>query len=77
ADIMKLAMLKVAENLKSSKLTAKILLQVHDELVLEAPDNEIQEVVALVQSAMEGVYSLEIPLTTDAKTGVDWGSLTG
>jgi DNA polymerase-1 len=69
-------MLKVADKLKSSNLTAKILLQVHDELVLEAPEKEIQEVVALVQSAMEGVYSLEIPLTTDAKTGLDWGSLT-
>jgi len=46
-------------------------------LVLEAPEKEIQEVIALVQSAMEGVYSLEIPLTTDAKSGLDWGSLTG
>ena len=77
ADIMKLAMLAVDEKLKISKLSARILLQVHDELVLEAPEKEIQEVIALVQSAMEGVYSLEIPLTTDAKSGLDWGSLTG
>jgi len=77
ADIMKLAMLAVDEKLKNSKLSARILLQVHDELVIEAPENEIQEVIALVQSAMEGVYSLEIPLTTDAKSGLDWGSLTG
>ncbi len=77
ADIMKLAMLAVDEKLKTSKLSARILLQVHDELVLEAPEKEIQEVIALVQSAMEGVYSLEIPLTTDAKSGLDWGSLTG
>lgn len=77
ADIMKLAMLAVDEKLKNSNLSARILLQVHDELVLEAPEKEIQEVIALVQSAMEGVYSLEIPLTTDAKSGLDWGSLTG
>ncbi len=77
ADIMKLAMLAVDEKLKNAKLSARILLQVHDELVLEAPEKEIQEVIALVQSAMEGVYSLEIPLTTDAKSGLDWGSLTG
>ncbi len=77
ADIMKLAMLAVDEKLKTSKLSARILLQVHDELVLEAPENEIQDVIALVQSAMEGVYSLEIPLTTDAKSGLDWGSLIG
>ena len=76
ADIMKLAMMEVDKELKSSKLSAKILLQVHDELVLEVPDNEVQEVIGLVQSAMEGVYSLEIPLTTDAKSGRDWGSLS-
>ncbi len=76
ADIMKLAMLAVSETLEQSKLTARILLQVHDELVLEAPEKEIQAVTALVQSAMEGVYSLEIPLTTEAKSGRDWGSLT-
>jgi len=76
ADIMKLAMLEVDKKLMSLDLSAKILLQVHDELVLEVPDEEIQEVIGLVQSAMEGVYSLEIPLTTDAKSGRDWGSLS-
>jgi DNA polymerase-1 len=48
---------------------------VHDELVLEAPDSEVAETIKLVKSAMEDVYSLEIPLTTEAKSGKDWGSL--
>ncbi len=77
ADIMKLAMLEVEKQLRASNHSAKILLQVHDELVLEVPEKEVQDVTALVQSAMEGVYSLDIPLTTDAKSGSDWGSLSG
>jgi DNA polymerase-1 len=76
ADIMKMAMIEVDQQLKSSQYSAKILLQVHDELVLEVPEKEIQEVIGLVQSAMEGVYSLEIPLTTEARSGKNWGSMS-
>ncbi|MGB2962376.1 MAG: DNA polymerase I [Anaerolineales bacterium] len=77
ADIMKLAMIAVADELAKSGLSARILLQVHDELVLEAPDQEVKQTIDLVQSAMEDVYSLEIPLTTEAKYGQNWGTLTG
>ncbi len=76
ADIMKLAMIEVADRLAASKLASKILLQVHDELVLEVKDGEVEETIKLVKSAMEDVYSLEIPLTTGAQSGRDWGSLT-
>ena len=76
ADIMKLAMIAVAEQLTAAGLTGKILLQVHDELVLEVRDEEIEETIKLVKSAMEDVYSLQIPLTTEAQYGRDWGSLT-
>jgi DNA polymerase-1 len=76
ADIMKLAMIAVYEKLTGAKLKARILLQVHDELVLEAPEDEIGPTFNLVQSAMEDVYSLDIPLTTDAKYGQNWGQLT-
>jgi DNA polymerase-1 len=76
ADIMKLAMIAVAEKLTTAGLTGKILLQVHDELVLEVRDEEVDETIKLVKSAMEDVYSLEIPLTTEAQFGRDWGSLT-
>jgi len=77
ADIMKLAMIKVAEKLGKSGLSARMLLQVHDELVLEAPDQEVDQTIELVQSCMENVYSLDIPLTTEAKYGENWGTLTG
>ena len=75
ADIMKLAMIAVDEKLADSKLKARILLQVHDELVLEAPEDEIGPTIDLVQSAMEDVYSLDIPLTTEAKYGPNWGQM--
>jgi DNA polymerase-1 len=75
ADIMKLAMISVADELEKSELTGRILLQVHDELVLEVPENEVYKTIKLVQSAMEDVYSLEIPLSTDAQYGHNWGSL--
>jgi len=75
ADIMKLAMIAVANALEKSGLKARMLLQVHDELVLEAPQEEVKETIELVQSAMEDVYSLEIPLSTEAQYGKDWGSL--
>jgi DNA polymerase-1 len=75
ADIMKMAMIAVAGDLNKSALKAKILLQVHDELVLEVPEDEVEKTIKLVQSAMEDVYSLEIPLTTEAKFGLNWGSL--
>ena len=76
ADIMKLAMIAVADRLESSGSASKILLQVHDELVLEVKDEQVEETIKLVKSAMEDVYSLEIPLTTEAQYGRDWGSLT-
>lgn len=75
ADIMKLAMIAVANVLEKSGLKARMLLQVHDELVLETPQEEVKETIELVQSAMEDVYSLEIPLSTEAQYGKDWGSL--
>jgi DNA polymerase-1 len=75
ADIMKLAMIAVAGKLEESDLSGRILLQVHDELVLEVPESEINKTIKLVKSAMEDVYSLEIPLTTEAQYGADWGSL--
>ena len=75
ADIMKLAMKAVSEKLEKSNLAGRILLQVHDELVLEVPEAEVYKTIKLVKSAMEDVYSLEIPLTTDAQYGKDWGSL--
>lgn len=75
ADIMKLAMLHVEQALSESYLSARILLQVHDELVLESLLEEVAETVHLVRSTMESAYRLDVPLATDARCGSDWGSL--
>ena len=75
ADIMKIAMLRVAEALEKSPLSARMLLQVHDELVLECPQDEVDETIAAVCQAMENAYQLDIPLRTDARVGSNWGSL--
>jgi DNA polymerase-1 len=75
ADILKIAMIKLASALQKSQLKAKILLQVHDELLLEVPENEHEETTKLVQSIMENAYQLSIPLSTEARWGKNWGSL--
>ncbi len=70
ADLIKLAMIRIDEQLRG--MQAKMLLQVHDELVLEAPPEEVEEVSALVKSAMEGVKKLEVPLLVDIGAGENW-----
>ncbi len=70
ADLIKLAMIRIDEKLRG--MQARMLLQVHDELVLEAPPEEAAEVSALVKSAMEGVKRLEVPLLVDIGVGENW-----
>ena len=72
ADIMKMAMIKMPNALKAANLNAKMLLQVHDELIFEVPDAELEETSALVKNVMENVVSLDVPLTADAGTGQSW-----
>ena len=72
ADIIKLAMIRVDEALRAQSLRAKLLLQVHDELIIEAPEDEVKRVRALLQSCMEGVMQLSVPLRTDISVGGDW-----
>ncbi len=75
ADIMKIAMLNVYQALKSQGLAAKILLQVHDELVLECPEEELRRTADVVQRVMESAYTLVVPLKTEARWGSNWGEL--
>lgn len=75
ADIMKLAMLHVPQALRQAGLQTRILLQVHDELVLECPDAELAAAAALVQDIMEKAYTLSVPLQTDARYGRNWGEM--
>jgi len=73
ADIIKFAMINVSENLK--KMGGKILLQVHDELLIEAPDNKIHEAVNVLREDMENSIKLNVPLKTDVKIGKNWYSM--
>lgn len=75
ADIMKIAMLRVPAALKEAGLGARLLLQVHDELVLEVPESELRDTTALVQKVMESAYQLKVPLKTEARIGPNWGTL--
>ncbi len=75
ADILKLAMLKLPGEIKRAGLKARMLLQVHDELIFEVPENELEQTTALVRKVMENAYTLDIPLSTDAKAGKRWGAM--
>jgi len=72
ADIIKLAMIAVARALREEGFEAKLILQVHDELIVEAPEAEAQRVSDLLRRCMEGVMTLDVPLRTDISIGGDW-----
>ena len=72
ADIIKLAMIKVHKRLAEEKLDAKLILQVHDELIAEASADCAERVAQIVSEEMENAASLRVPLTVDAKTGRSW-----
>ena len=74
ADLMKLAMLRVHERLAREGLHARMLLQVHDELVFDLPAEELESLTALLREEMEGVYPLDVPLVVDVGHGPDWSS---
>jgi len=75
ADIMKIAMLHIPSALKQANLRAQMLLQVHDELVLEVPKEELEKTARLVQEVMGSAYRLDIPLLTEARFGPNWGEM--
>jgi DNA polymerase-1 len=72
ADLIKKAMIDLARRLREERFQTRLLLQVHDELVLEAPEGEIERASVLVRETMEGVYPLEVPLRVDLKVGSSW-----
>ncbi|MGH2583087.1 MAG: DNA polymerase I [Anaerolineales bacterium] len=76
ADIMKLAMLRVAAALPKAKLGGHMLLQVHDELVLEVRDDEVEKTASLVSREMGAAYELKVPLATDVRVGKNWDEMT-
>ena len=72
ADIIKLAMVNVDKRLKEEKLRAKLLLQVHDELIVECPEDEAERVREILKTEMEHTADLTVPLTVDAHIGHSW-----
>jgi DNA polymerase-1 len=76
ADILKVAMNRLWRELQARGLRSRMILQVHDELVLEVSEGELDKVAPLVTRTMEGAYDLDAPLRVDAKVGHDWLEMT-
>ena len=76
ADLIKLAMIRVDQRMRDEKLQALMLLQVHDELVFEAPEEETAAVAKLVKHEMEQVHQLDVPLVADVKAGKNWRDMS-
>ncbi len=72
SDIVKIAMLKVDEALRREKLKAKMIMQVHDELLIEAPNDEVAKVAELLRREMENAVKLDVPLTVEIGVGSNW-----
>jgi len=75
ADIIKLAMIRIDREFRERKMGARLVLQVHDELIAEAPDREAGETGRIVRDAMVGVASLSVPLTVSLSRGKNWGEI--
>ncbi len=72
ADMIKLAMIKVDGRLRSDGFEARMLLQIHDELLFEAPEAEMDRLIAMVTEEMEGALPLDVPIVVDVGTGANW-----
>ncbi len=72
ADLIKLAMIRIDAELREKKFSSRMLLQVHDELVFEVPEKEVDAVQQLVIEHMENVHSLRVPLKVEAGVGPNW-----
>lgn len=72
SDIVKIAMLHVEDEFRREKLKAQMLMQVHDELLVEAPDDEVERVVAILRKEMESAVQLDVPLIADVGIGDNW-----
>ena len=72
ADIIKMAMVNVYDRLRKENLKAKLILQIHDELIVECPEDEAEKVSGILKEEMENAVSLSVPLTADVNTGKSW-----
>jgi DNA polymerase I len=72
ADLIKIAMINIHNVLKEKKLDSKMILQVHDELVFEVPDDEVEDMKEIVRTRMEEVVNLSVPVRVQIKVGKNW-----
>ncbi len=72
ADIMKIAMIKVYQEIKKRNLKSKIVLQVHDEMMIEAPEEEKEEIKEILRQSMENAITLNVPLIADISEAKNW-----
>ncbi len=77
ADIIKIAMIRVFERLKKENLRTRLILQVHDELIVEAPEEEAERAAAILTEEMEGAVSLRVPMIADSSIGKTWYDAKG
>jgi DNA polymerase-1 len=77
ADIVKIAMLRIPQALREADLHGQMLLQVHDEIVLECPKDELMATARIVQQVMESAYPMSIPLSSEAHWGLNWEQIQG
>ena len=75
ADVIKIAMIRLAPRLAEAGLTARLVLQVHDELLMEVPNGEVDRLVPILVDTMEGALKLDVPLTVDVKSGPRWDEM--
>ncbi len=72
ADIIKVAMIRIDETLRKEQMQSKMILQIHDELILEVPEGELEQAKTILREGMEGVVSLKVPLIVDLGVGKNW-----
>jgi DNA polymerase-1 len=75
ADLVKVAMVRMAQELDAHRLESRMLLQVHDELLFEAPPAELDRLQALATQVMESAMPFDVPLKVDVKIGDDWAAV--
>ena len=75
ADLIKRAMIDLHRELSQRKLRSRLILQIHDELLLEVPEDEAEEAKALVTRVMEGALKLDVPLVADARLSKSWAEV--
>ncbi|MFA6198301.1 MAG: DNA polymerase I [Patescibacteria group bacterium] len=76
ADLLKMAMIKIHRELPAISPKTKMILQVHDELVFEVPQDETKKVARYIQDAMENIYTLKVPIKVEIDAGPNWGELS-